>query len=624
MRGSLFKKQIIVGIIILLTSTSIIPVFSGETTQSDKEQHILSPRLLTPEKTTTITFYVIEKTKLEKHNVIVSIQDATQIYTMLQELKKELAAHPYNERTQQLEQDFLNLLTERHAIPAGISQQDIMTLLQPPATPAHSLLKGILPLQGKTSEWFCNFATTGDGSAFPIIILPRLIPIILAPIPRAFVYWSTPDGVTSVGGLISRTGFIAGGQQKGIALGFWGIGVSIFLPPVDMYGMIGYAVYTKVTAEEYQYWPPNNPPKITQTDPADGQQLVPLSTKELRFSISDADKDLMSFNVTTNPDIGSGSGGLKLDGTYSIPISGLESLTTYTCDIQVTDGKDTTEKTITFTTAPTAPVVSNPSPKDNAQYVPIETSTLSFNLKDYQGNLMDWTVVTQPDIGLGSANNVHDGQYNVVISGLNYFTTYKWFVNVTDGENWTKKTFVFRTIAEGTLVFEPTDDSYVSSTAPDQNAGSIDSMSIRSGGYGDGWWASPTIKFDVSSVPPGSEVLSATVNLYYFNYADGNPVGRHLVMYRFLGDWNENTITWANMPQASPTQSAIAYDPDSPGVWISWDVTNDVKDIVNGTTSNYGWIIMDETTSGVPLTYVHSKEYGTLCPYLLIETNTKK
>ena len=44
----------------------------------------------------------------------------------------------------------------------------------------------------------------------------------------------------------------------------------------------------------------------------------------------------------TTPDIGSGSGNLKPDGAYSIPVSNLVDLTTYTWHVEVSDGEDTT------------------------------------------------------------------------------------------------------------------------------------------------------------------------------------------------------------------------------------------------------------------------------------------
>jgi flagellar basal body-associated protein FliL len=445
MRGKLLKKEIIFGIVILLTSSGFIPVFLGSNTQQAKEQRIRAIPVPTLEKTTTITFYVFEKTKFDKHNVVISMQDATQIYKMFQELKKELAAHPVNEQTRQLEQQFLSLLREKNAIPTGITQQDLAALLQPPLTPAHAIPKDILPLPGNTAAWFCNFATTGEGSAFPIIILPRFIPFILTPIPRIFVYWSTQDGLTSVGGLISHKGFMAGGMQKGIALGFWGIGFSIFLPPVDLYGIFGYALFTRVNAQYVEYWPPNNPPEITQTDPANGQTMVGLSTKELRFSISDVDGDLMSYNVTTNPDIGSGSGGLKPDGVYSIPISGLDGFTNYTWHISVTDGKDTTEETLGFTTEPVGPVITKPIPENGDRDVPMNLPQLQFSIKDYQSLAMEYTVQTSPNIGSDHKVGVHDGTFSVPVSGMTYGAEYRWFINTTDGTYWARKVYSFKT-----------------------------------------------------------------------------------------------------------------------------------------------------------------------------------
>lgn len=61
MRGKLLKKEIIFGIIVLLTSTSLMPVLAGSNTQPTKEKNDISTTILTPQKTTTITFYVFEK-----------------------------------------------------------------------------------------------------------------------------------------------------------------------------------------------------------------------------------------------------------------------------------------------------------------------------------------------------------------------------------------------------------------------------------------------------------------------------------------------------------------------------------------------------------------------------------
>ncbi|MBE3137528.1 MAG: hypothetical protein IMZ43_09105 [Thermoplasmata archaeon] len=444
-KNYIFKEGIILVIIILLLLTSIVPSSIGQTNALIAQQNKIAASVPATEKTSTFTFYVIGKNGLEKQETMLPISDVLKIYEKYQELKKETTLNPYDQKTQRVQQEFFDLLIENHALPTTMSKDQLNSLTQPSSMPSLRLRTNIQPFQSKASEWFCNFATFGSGSAFPIIILPRFIPFLLTPIPRAFIWWSTPEGITSVGGLISGTGFLAGGQQKGIALGFWGIGFSIFLPPIRSYGIFGYALYTRVTAEEFEFYPPNYSPEITQTDPADGQQMVPISTTELRFEINDANGDLMSYNVTTEPDIGSGSGGLKPDGTYSVPISGLESLVQYTWYIQVTDGKDIVEKTLTFTTEPVAPILTNPIPANGEKDVPMDITSLQFTLKDYQGDAMEYSVETTPNIGSKHEVGVHDGTYTVPVSSLTYGDSYCWFVNVTDGTYWTRKVFNFET-----------------------------------------------------------------------------------------------------------------------------------------------------------------------------------
>ena len=58
---------------------------------------------------------------------------------------------------------------------------------------------------------------------------------------------------------------------------------------------------------------------------------------------------------------------------------------------------------------------------------------------------MDYTVQTSPNIGSAQGTDVHDGTYTVPISGMTYGTTYRWYVNVTDGVHWTRKIFAFET-----------------------------------------------------------------------------------------------------------------------------------------------------------------------------------
>ncbi|MFE3845958.1 DUF2341 domain-containing protein, partial [Thermoplasmatota archaeon] len=96
-----------------------------------------------------------------------------------------------------------------------------------------------------------------------------------------------------------------------------------------------------------------------------------------------------------------------------------------------------------------APIISDPVPSDGALNISVSISELIFNLSDINGDLIDYTVETSPDIGSDSDTGVSNGTYNVIVSGLDYLTTYTWFVNATDpagSGNWTNVSFMFTTI----------------------------------------------------------------------------------------------------------------------------------------------------------------------------------
>jgi hypothetical protein len=279
----------------------------------------------------------------------------------------------------------------------------------------------------------------------------------------------------------------------------------------------------------------NSPPFISDISPADGEQNVSLSLTKLSFKLTDNDRELMSYKVTTSPDIGSGSGILKPSGTYTIPIDGVQINTEYIWKVEVSDNQVTTVRNYSFSTVMTAPIVSNPLPKHTAKFVPLSWSNVSFDLKNYQGNLMSWTVKTQPDIGAGAGNGVGNGRYMVPISGLEYNTKYTWFVNATDGTNWTRKTFVFTTISEGLMVLEPSADTFVGEYSPDVNHGSNSYMLVSDKyGYTSNYDARGMVVFNLSEIPSGITIDSVDLSLYYYRYDDTNPVDREITCHRIL------------------------------------------------------------------------------------------
>ncbi len=453
MKKNIFKNCLVVGIILLFVCSSFASSIS------------VYSEIITKENNDVEDFYEIEKNVIlscrtygtpikSSREIEMSYLEAKELLGKINKLVEKIAYNPSSDETEKLQNDIISDAKEYKLLPEDISLEELQPRLFTQLDIKHSN-KGTLPVIGnRGTASFCNFATAGEGSQFPIIILPRLIPILLTPIPRAFLHWSANIGVTTCGSYLTGTGFIASGMQRGTALGFWGIGFSVFLPPFRAYGFIGYALFATCTAEEIEPWPPNYAPEVSAVSPSDGAENVAISTSELSFKISDSNGDKMDYIVTTEPDIGSGSENNNPDGTYSIPISGLEGTEEYTWIVQVTDGEKTVNSSFSFETEPVAPVVSDPSPIDGARHVHFPLSHLTFQIEDPQDDLMDYTVETSPDIGSDSAIGVSAGKYTLYVSNVEYSTEYNWYVNVTDGVNWKHKVFSFTTEEEPFDPFE--------------------------------------------------------------------------------------------------------------------------------------------------------------------------
>jgi hypothetical protein len=277
------------------------------------------------------------------------------------------------------------------------------------------------------SSFFCTIVSGGSGRTMPIVILPR---------PRIYLHWQGYEdnefSITTVGGLLNNKGFIASGGQTGFALGFTGIGITYGTPFGTVYGFTGYALYTNVKCDNIEFYPPNNKPIISSPNPENNQEDIPLNLEELQVHIEDPDNDLMSYTVSSHPDIGSKTGNNKQNGLISIPISGLEASKTYSWTVSVFDGKDSTDTTYTFSTVKENPIVLNPNPSDYGS-IGSDITRLEFTLYDPQNDNMDFTVETAPYIGYKEEFSVSNGIYYLPISELQDDILYHWFINVTDG-----------------------------------------------------------------------------------------------------------------------------------------------------------------------------------------------
>jgi hypothetical protein len=446
-------KGICLGIIVLFILSTWTPI-SGKTDLSIYKESISNNTQQVQEQDAIVTCSVFGIGNKDTKKRVIMLQSEAKGLLEKIEAYSKLLHDPQSTKAINLQEEIIN-----HAIKHNLIPKDTLSTLRKMQLPQQRILSVLNPAPMSTAdEWFCNYAAGGEGGATPVIIFPRLTPILLFPIPRLFYRWNARYGFASCGGLRSGTGFMAEGEQTGRAIGFWGIGFSVFLPPVMAFGIIGYALYCSVEADHIEFWPPNYPPEVNAVYPLDGSSNIPIATTELSFHIDDYENELMSYSVITNPDVGGANANLKPDGTYTVPISGLEGTETYSWTVTVSDGPNTIDRTFTFSTESVAPIVDNPTPEDGEQFVPITISDLQCHIRDPQGDSMDYTVETSPDIGSGSGTIVGEGWINTPVHGLDNMTEYIWYVNVTDGSHWKHKTFSFQT--EPMMFFDPFDEGW--------------------------------------------------------------------------------------------------------------------------------------------------------------------
>lgn len=466
MINKFYRKTLVFGLTILFIFGAILPSINGELSRINTQNKIIKNQDIS-----SLTFYTFDKTGSKQQNVNLSKDISEEITNKIEELKYQTINNPLSEKTRILKQDFIETLDTFGLIPDGLTKDYVLSLINPKwqnwfnnkpnpnfKEALYSSLKPFLNIpffknnNALLVDWniLCNMASGGAGIPLPLFMLPR---------PRGIALWFSSSGITYTSSLLIGKNFVAYGSQQGMAIGFVGVGLTGSFYGMTGYIFLGYAAYTMMQAEAFEsYTPPNQEPEITDENPVNGAVEVPLSLSELSFRISDHERDNMDYTVTTNPYIGTGSGNNKKNGIYKIPISGLVGNTKYSWKISVNDDYSTVEKEYNFTTEMVAPIITDPVPSNDDNWVPIDTTQLSFKLNDNQGDLMDYTIETSPNIGSSSGTDVNDGTYYLDITGLDQTTQYNWYVNVTDGTYWTREIFNFKT--QPKMIFDPFDEGW--------------------------------------------------------------------------------------------------------------------------------------------------------------------
>jgi PKD repeat protein len=159
-------------------------------------------------------------------------------------------------------------------------------------------------------------------------------------------------------------------------------------------------------------------------------------------------------------------------------------------------------------------------------------------------------------------------------------------------------------------VMIPTDgDTHINQRSPGASADGEDYMLVRT-------WASrnqnyrSAVHFDLSSIPSGATITTATLHLYLYDMGAGDGVtDYHNDVHRIIGgDWYAPLLTWSNCPVFEPIPTDSQPTGTVKNVWIDWDVTPDMQAYASGAPM-YGWVIKYPVES---LPIQHIVAYNTL------------
>lgn len=132
------------------------------------------------------------------------------------------------------------------------------------------------------------------------------------------------------------------------------------------------------------------------------------------------------------------------------------------------------------------------------------------------------------------------------------------------------------------------------------------------------------LEFDISGIPGGAEISSATLGLYYYNHAYDDPSGLTVWAYKLTRiDWVELEATWdiyktgSNWTAAggdyvttNPAGGSTTFPADYG--WMSWDVKAIVEKAISDAWSVAELLIKFETESleaDYSLPVFHSNNY---------------
>jgi hypothetical protein len=133
-----------------------------------------------------------------------------------------------------------------------------------------------------------------------------------------------------------------------------------------------------------------------------------------------------------------------------------------------------------------------------------------------------------------------------------------------------------------TITLEAISDSYVSSSDPDSNYGSLTTIKTEITAGTEKNYTYTYLMFDLSSIPSNTLINSANLSLYMTGISGQVPLttgGRIYTYYSSDTSWSETGITWNNKPSfnSEATGYKAFFGTVIVNVYYKWNVTSDVS-----------------------------------------------
>jgi len=177
------------------------------------------------------------------------------------------------------------------------------------------------------------------------------------------------------------------------------------------------------------------------------------------------------------------------------------------------------------------------------------------------------------------------------------------------------------TLGEVTETFTPAQDALIFEGDPGKHYGAYNWLRVGRSPASESYYI--LIQFDLSSLPPDAQVVSASLKLHPPYNLTATDVGaaESLRVYTNIitSQWTESSVTWSTRPSAVPSSDPATDVPEG-GTWHTWNVTNTVGDWVSGTRDNNGFLMWGNAPPNTARTF--SSREGYPSPKLVVTYTT--